>query len=217
MTARLSQAEVLQTGLKAARGAGLPHGLDLDAAANVTWLAACGIDGVSLLAGELGEEFRTMPGRLHEMENGILQLCTGRQSGLVLAPAAIDLALLGQSVRVPGCRAAALVVAEAARRASASRTLAVRWSGERGAEEIICVGDGSALGPLDRLPAVATVIVTPPGEDGCRTGPRFSPSTGSLAVDPAAWAVIAGAAARTLVESSCRSRSGAGAEVDDSE
>ena len=158
-----------------------------------------------------------MPGRLHEMENGILQLCTGRQSGLVLAPAAIDLALLGQSVRVPGCRAAALVVAEAARRASAGRTLAVRWSGERGAEEIICEGDGSALGPLDRLPAIATVVVAPPGEDGCRTGPRFSPSTGSLAVDPAAWAVISAAAARTLVESSLRSRSGAGAEVDDSE
>lgn len=217
MTLCLSQAEVLQTGLKAARGAGLPHGLDLDAAANATWLTACGIDGVSLLAGELGEEFRTVTGRMREMENGILQLCTGSRSGLVLAPGAVDLALLGRSVQVPGCRAAALVVAEAARRASPGRTLSVRWSGERGAEEIICEGDGSALGPLDRLPPIATVTVAPPGKAGRRTGTRFSPSTGSLLVDPAAWAVIAEAAARTLVESSSRSRSGAGAEVDDSE
>ncbi len=217
MTLHLSQAEVLQSGMKAARGAGLPHGLDLDAAANVTWLAACGIDGVTLLAGELVEGFRAGPGRLSELESGVLQLRTGWQSGLVLAPAAVDLALLGRSVQVPGCRAVALLVAEAARRASAGLMLAVRWSGECGAEEIICEGDGSALGPLDRLPAIATVVVAPSGEDGCRTGPRFSPSSGSLAVDPAIWAVIAEAAARTLVESSPRSRSGAGAEVDDSE
>ena len=217
MTLCLSQAEVLQTGLKAARGTGLPHGLDLDAATNVTWLAACGIDGISLLAGELGEELRTAPGRTRELATGLVQLCAGSRSGLVLAPAAVDLALLGGSVHLPGCRAAALVVAEAARRASAGRMLAVCWSGEHGTEEIICEGDGSALGPLDRLPAVATVTVGPPGEVGCHTGPRFSPSTGSLAVDQEAWAVIAAAAARTLVESSPRSRSGAGAEVDDSE
>ena len=92
----------------------------------------------------------------------------------------------------------------------------MRWSGERGTGEIICKGDGSALGPLDRLPPVATVTVGPPAGDGCRVGDRFAPATGSLAVDPGAWAVIVRAAERTLVEASERSRGGAGAEVDDS-
>ena len=53
MSIRISSSEILQTSLKALEGHGIAHGLDLDSAANVEWLAARGLAGVSILMTEL--------------------------------------------------------------------------------------------------------------------------------------------------------------------
>ncbi len=120
MTARVSLAEILQTGLKALRAAGAPRGLDLDAAANAAWLEARGLGGLALLAGELaagGGRAAWAAPALSE-SGGVARIEAPGASGLLLAPAAVDFAATGRPATVPFCRAPLFFAAEAARRSA---------------------------------------------------------------------------------------------------
>ena len=218
MTLQLSQGEILQTSQKASRAAGLPHGLDLDAAANATWLEACGLDGLEILAAEIAGQERFRVGSISCCRVGpsLLELGSDCSSGVVLAPPAVDLVLLGREVTVPTCRALPFFVAEAARRAPAGRPVEVAWTSPAGACRVVCAGNAvnRRPGPGSRLTASVRLRLAEPAETPGNAPLR--PRSGSLTVDPLIWNRIAGVADRNLVVASQRSRSGAGAEVDDS-
>jgi hypothetical protein len=220
---RISLAEVLQTCLKALEGLGLPQGLDYDAAANVTWLEARGLGGISILAREL-EGLEKMGAWLMPDidDDGNTATIAGEiTSAALLAPGAVDWAESDRTVRIAHCSAPMLVMAEAARRSAEGKALTVTWTSERGKSSAKC-GGGEAAVSLDvrsaREPSVVTI----------RPGKRPSPKGRRLAafhaqslrdgiiVDPVDWGAIKTMAKRVLVPASAQSRSGAGAEVDDS-
>lgn len=220
---RRSLAEVLLTSLKALEGLGLPHGLDHDGAANVVWLEARGLGGLSELAREVknlepGAVWQT-PVPHDDGERIIIE--HGSATGLLLATLAVDLAQTGHLVEIPDCRAPMLLVAETARRSAGGSGFKVSWASEQGSSSARC-GDGEAALALDlrTAHAPATVTIRQGGKFSSRDGRRSAAFHAQslrdgIAVDPAAWAVVASAAKRILVPASTQSRGGAGAEVDD--
>ena len=223
---RVSFAEVLLTSSKALEGLGLPHGIDHDAAANVAWLQARGLGGISILALELA--------RLEENKNDLWSvpeidddgttaiIKDSAASGVLLAPGAVDWALGGRVVTVVDCVAPMLVMAEAARRCVDRAALTVSWGIERGKSTAKC-GAGHAALSLDirsaRQPSSVTIRAgkPPSAKDGRRLAGFHAQSLrDGLAVDPMDWETVKHAARRVLVAASAQSRSDAGAEVDDS-
>lgn len=222
--ARVSLAEVLQTCLKALEGIGLPHGLDHDTAANVTWLAARGLGGISILARELerlGAGATWSPPNIDDDGTAAVIQAVGA-TGVLLAPGAVDWALGGRAVTVMNCAAPMLIMAEAARRSTDGVALVVSWGIERGKSTAKC-GGGHASLSLDIRTARQASTVTiragkpPSAKEGRRLAGFHAQSLrDGLPVDPEDWAIIKQAATRVLVPASDQSRSGAGAEVDDS-
>jgi hypothetical protein len=221
---RVSHAEVLQTCFKALEGLGLPPGLDYDAASNVTWLEARGLGGVGILAGELkrfGDEVTWSMPRIDD-DGRTATIAADDPSGVLLAPGALDWAVAGRTVQVLECAAPMLVMAEAARRSIDGVALTVSWGIDRGKSTAKCGGGLAALS-LDirtaRAPAVVTIRAgkPPSPKDGRRLAGFYAQSLQhGLVVDPIDWALIKQAAKAVLVPASALSRSGAGAEVDDS-
>ena len=215
---RLSRAELLHGSQKALEGIGVPHGLDRDAALNIVWLQAHGFDGIGLLATILSDpDTAWHPPELRD-DGGRLRMVCPTAHGVWLAPPAVDLATEGRMVAVDRCLAAALFVGEAARRSAGGGTYSVLLDGQSGTVHALC-SDGEAIlcGELDHRPAVVTlqrrsddsIAGRRSADDAAATQPGFL-------VDAALWNRIAAAAMRVLVPSNERSRSGAGAEVDDS-
>jgi hypothetical protein len=221
---RVSLAEVFQTSWKALEGTGFPAGIDREAAANVTWLEARGLGGVSLLAREierLGETVAWEPPEIDDDGNGII-IRAMPATGTLHAPGAIDWALSGNAVTVVDCIAPLLIVAEAARRALDGAALSITWGIERGKSTAKCGGGQAALS-LDirtaRAPSTVTIRAgKPPSAKQSRHLAGFHAQSlrEGITVDPEDWTVIKKAATRVLVPASAQSRSGAGAEVDDS-
>ena len=214
MTARVSLAEILQTGLKALRAAGAPRGLDLDAAANAAWLEARGLGGLALLAGELaagGGRAAWAAPALSE-SGGVARIEAPGASGLLLAPAAVDFAAMGRPATVPFCRAPLFFAAEAARRSAvaggggaggggAARFL-VTWTDAAGARGEARCGRGEAA--LSAGPGATG------GRGGAGGGQGGAGGAGAAAADvavrrapppaPEATARLAEAAARATRE-----------------
>lgn len=221
---RVSFAEVLLTSLKALEGLGLPHGIDHDTAANVAWLEARGLGGISILARELerlGEEEVLSPPEIDD-DGAATTIEADGASGVSLAPGAVDWVLGGRVVTVVACAAPMLIVAEAARRSVDGTALTVSWGVDRGKSTAKCGGGLAALS-LDirtaRQPSTVTIRAgkAPSAKEGRRLAGFHAQSLrDGLAVDPADWAIIKHAATRVLVPASAQSRGGAGAEVDDS-
>jgi hypothetical protein len=221
---RVSHAEVLQTCFKALEGLGLPPGLDYDAAANVAWLESRGLGGISILAAELVRLGEDLMWTLPEVDDDgrTTSIKSGNSSGVMLAPNAVDWAATGRSVQVVDCAAPMLVMAEAARRSMNGLALTVSWGIERGKSSAKC-GGGVASLSLDIRTARARSDVTiragkpPSAKDGRRLAGFHAQSLrDGVAVDPTVWSEIKKAARSVLVPASEQSRSGAGAEVDDS-
>lgn len=222
--ARVSLAEVLLTCLKALEGAGLPHGLDHDAASNVAWLEARGLGGVSTLVRELEvlEAMDEWPMPDITDDGATATIVAEGASAFLLAPGAVDWALTGHSARIVDCSAPMIVMAEAARRSVGGAALTVSWDIERGKSTAKC-GAGLAALSLDvrtaRQPATVTIKSgkPPSTKDGRRLAGFHAQSLrDGIPVDPVDWALIKQAATRVLVPASEQSRGGAGAEVDDS-
>jgi hypothetical protein len=223
-TVRVSFAEVLLTCLKALEGLGLPHGLDHDTAANAAWLEARGLGGISILAREMERLGEANAWVMPEIEDdgAVVTIEAEATSGALLAPGAVDWALGGRLVTVMDCAAPMLIMAEAARRCAGAAALTVSWGIDRGKSTAKCGGGLAALS-LDirtaRQPSSVTIRAgkSPSAKDGGRLAGFHAQSLrDGIAVDPADWAIIKHAAKRILVPASAQSRSGAGAEVDDS-
>jgi hypothetical protein len=221
---RVSHAEVQQTCFKALEGLGLPPGLDYDAASNVAWLEARGLGGVGILAREFercgGEVIWSMP--QIDDDGRTATITAEAPSGVLLAPGALDWAVEGRTVQVLECAAPMFVMAEAARRSIVGLALTVSWGIDRGKSTAKCGGGLAALS-LDirtaRAPATVTIQAgkPPSSKDGRRLAGFYAHSLQhGLIVDPIDWALIKQAANAVLVPASTLSRSGAGAEVDDS-
>ena len=221
---RVSLVEVLQTCLKALEGLGLPQGVDYDAAANVTWLEARGLGGISILARELEglEQMGTWLMPDIDDDGNTATIAGEIASATLLAPGAVDWAENGRTVRIANCSAPMLVMAEAARRSIEGTALTVTWTSERGKSSAKC-GGGEAAASLDvrsaREPSVVTIHPSkqPSPKDGRRLAAfRAQSLRDGIIVDPVDWEAIKTMAKRVLVLASAQSRSGAGAEVDDS-
>ena len=224
MNARVSHAEVKQTTQKVLEGLGLPHGLDMDAAANVTWLESRGLGGISALVREIEGMDAGAPWEPPDIndDGGVAIFHAGPARALLLAPGIMDWVVSGVSVRVMDCHAPLLIVAEAARRSVHGGGYHVAWSSEKGRSTAKC-GNGEAALSLDlrtaRVPSEVTVTIgKPPAEKDQRRLAGFHAQSlrDGILVDSDDWAVMKSAARRVLVPASERSRGGAGAEVDDS-
>jgi len=224
LSARASYAEIFQISQKALEGLGLPHGLDMDAAANVAWLETRGLGGLAALAGDLEEIEPGTPWQPPEIDdNGeTARFIATPARGLLLAPGVLDWVTLGVSVDIAECRSPLLIVAEAARRSRDGGGFRIVWSSEQGRSTAKC-GAGEAALSLDlrsaREPSHVTVRAgKPPKDKDLRRLSGFHALSlrDGVLVDPDHWNAIKTAARRVQVPASERSRGGAGAEVDDS-
>ena len=224
---RISQGELLQTGMKALEGLGLPHGLDRDAILNVLWLETRGLGGMALLAEEITTGRAASRWMAPEIvDDGdmvrIRWSCTSSgASGLLLAPGAVDHLSLHRRVFVPDCHAALLFVAEASRRLSHPCQAMVDLATKSGDGRAWCGGEALFSPGFDRLAGQASVTIQPVKQPSAPPAGRSTVLDSTtlargIAVDPALWKIIRDAAKHVLVPASALSRGSAGAEVDDS-
>ena len=202
---------------KALEAAGVAPGLDRDGAFATVWHETRGLDGLAMLVRDL-DALSGLPTRIGE------RIDAGGLSALVVAPMAIDLAMvMDLELTVENIRSPYAAVAYAVRRAGNGRWFRLSW----GDSEALAVDGTAAIARSG--PDVATVltIVSGNGLPPALPAPVVSPSElehrrvhalkEGVFITRQARKMLLDAANRVLVPASESSRSGAGAEVDDSE
>lgn len=217
---RASLNELQVTAQKALEGAGVAPGLDRDGARAVVWLESRGLGGLAML---LNDFPHIGQGPLNCKDASVL--ANGR-SCLVVGPLAVDLAVarLDQPITVEDCRSPLAAVAYAAGLAQSGRWFSVSWPDG----EALVTGRGVDLKCSDSSSDLCQLVIRtgtsappPPHEGGVSAenleARHVQSVNDGLMLDSASRDRLRQAANRVLVPASERSRSGAGAEVDDNE
>ncbi len=212
--------EIDATGMKAAKGAGMPWGLAEEAGKAVRWLAAWNLPGVELLAEILTRNHeRPIPDLAPLQPDQDLWQAREGFLGPVLCGAALsDLAgeiAAGRSPQLEGVSCPAFLVpfmAHAARELETSFVL--EWPGM----QVFCRPDGVFVqGFGNALVLYEAVTVTcHAGDADCAT--ELVPAIEAQEVDDAAWQVLLNFAHRTYAPATEESRlAGAGAGLSDND
>lgn len=229
-TVTISIGELRATARKALEGAGVPDGIDQDGAEASVWLQSRGLEGVEILARDLGAARRlsdALPkadGALIDMQGASAGLVGGLIVELAQSRAAAVEELITMHLR--RCRSP---IALASAMAAAGRQ---GWSSTltlEGESRIIADADGVTIDPAFaiNIEEDCDLTIVPPGQGfpALLAETMASPSDleafravtleHGLVVPTAAWHEISQAAKLVLVAASHQSRSGAGSEVDD--
>ena len=214
---RLSTSELEVMAHKALEAIGVASGLDSDGAYAIVWCEVRGLEGLAMLI----RDFDALVGS-PSYSGEILD--AGGLSALVVAPMAIDLAMVKNGVlRVYNIRSPIAALAYAVRRARNGRWFKLIWGNSRavaaeGTAVISCLGSEivetlAITSGKGLAPPVSLVNVTA-SELEKR---RMRALTEGLNLNTDLYLDLLKAAKRILVPASENSRSGAGAEVDDND
>lgn len=216
---RLSRNEVEALCLKAARGAGLPWGLAEEAGFAAGWLAACGVDGASVLLAHLTA--RPEGGDRIVIEDRIWS----SQSGGGLCPIAVGATLVDHAgleegvgsgpVTIMTLHHPGLVTPHLARLARASKSpLVLSWDGGSARMSATGAVDRANLLALMQVPTTRFVVRSCDPKASAIIATSFTPAD----ICPLTSATLAGLnalAMRTTVPASEQSRRDAGASASD--
>ena len=202
---------------KALEAAGVTPGLDRDGAFATVWYEARGLGGVEMLIRDFNA-LCGVPTRIGD------RMDAGGMSALVAAPMAIDLAMvMDLELTVQNIRSPLAAVAYAVRRSGNGRWFRLSW----GDNEALAVDGTAAIALTGPDAATVLTIVSDNGSPPAIFAPvvsageleqrRVHALKEGVFITRQARKTLLAAANGVLVPASESSRSGAGAEVDDSE
>lgn len=212
--------EIDATGMKAARGAGMPWGLAEEAGKAARWLAARHQPGVELLAEILtrnqdrpiSDMAPTQPGE------DVWQSPAGFLGPILCGAALCDLAAEiagGRALRLEGVSCPAFLVPFLARAATATNTsFTLDWPGMK----IVCRPDATSVQGFGEALTLREAVTVE-----CRAGTadcsaELEPTIASQNVDDESWQVLMAFAHRTYAPATDESRlAGAGAGLNDND
>ena len=216
--------EIITTVTKALFALGAPPGSDTENAKNIAWLEAHRLDGISTLADEIENIDRSggWPKPILRRNNNEVFLTSKIPSSLIIAQTALDFAETGEIINIQFCSAPLIIFAEATRRSTNAKFFRLHWNMDGLPVEGFCANKFAIINPLSestQLPGelIVKLQAARPFENILSDNYIFHRSLSEgIQVDEQSWKLITHTAKRILVPSNLNSRSGAGAEVDDS-
>ncbi len=224
MKLHLALHEVISKSTQALRALNFPAGSDIENAKNIGWLATQGLPGLQILSAEIKASSRIPSRNQIEIQTNKdrVQFVSRKYSAFYFAQSAVDFAENGKEVIIKNCKFPLLIFAEMGRRQHLPFGFQLEWKSDKEIYKGYSMCGRSALSSTPTALSTATDLTL----SATKQLVNFSPvinlaqahpyDTIGVCVNSPHWKIICAAAKTVLIPDSPRSRSSAGAEVDDS-
>ena len=223
MRLQVSENELLSTITRSLTAMGWPPGTDYENAKNAIWLEQHGIPGLRIILQEICSLKNLGYSKLEYLSPSDTEMMIGADinSSIIVAQMALDFALIGRKVTIKNCSGPCILLAEAARRSGPEEIFYIECHIKPTSVKIIAANNNlkteKKISELDDIFDISIKLVNKTDIQLLKAMNELQKIHHPNGFEIAAidWAKLLKFSSKLLVPKSERSRSGAGAEVDD--